>query len=291
MSLLLGSCALGGAPEPAADADHEELDGPMSQAASAPRELRAHVEGLALSIDPILERCVVDGVAVWRLRGRSDVELSSVASWVSDDAFGSAELTSTRAFAITFRDPSEQNTMASGLPIFLTVTPASGVPAEAAIWVRPRVAAGAGAGLIRFYATVQPRWVAGDVEYRGKVAVPPTWSVAIARAPGPRTVELAPGKVRLAWTFDELAATLRAEAPQLTARAVRGDATVQRVAALEVRVTRVGLTRGDPREVWPSVCKDSVRECLRALPADALDAETCGTYREVLACGGPPGAQ
>ena len=51
-----------------------------------------------------------------------------------------------------------------------------------------------------------------------------------------------------------------------------------------MRVVRLGLTRGDPREVWPTSCDPSVRACLAALPSAESDTAACGSYRQVLAC-------
>jgi hypothetical protein len=304
----LMSCALAGEPTgpgaPRAEAldSSDAVDGELfGESARAPaRELEADVEGLGLRVSPVVQIEERDGAAIWRVEGRASVALGSVASWVPDDAFGEAQLTGPRSFAITLRQPHEQNTMASGLPLFVTVSPVNGVRAEAAIWLRPRLGAGPGSGSTRIqpYATVKPVWVAdeaiGHLEYRGKVAVAPGWSLEPASEPAPRLTVLEDHRVRLAWSFATLAATVAAIAqrptPQLQLRARRGTEVVTRAAALEMRAVRLGLTRDDPRDVWPTICVPSVRACLLTLPSLETDTEQCGSYRQVLACGGPAGA-
>jgi hypothetical protein len=272
--------------------DSEDVsDAATASASRAPAELTASVEGLRVQLAPVVTTESIDGATRWRIDGRSSVDLASVASWVPDDAYGEASLTGPRTFSVELRDLSEQNTMASGLPLFLTMTEASGAKAEAAIWFRPRLSAGAGSRRIRFYATVRPVWLGGDIVYRGRLAVDPGWSASILNTPAPQQVPLEGGKLRLDWAFEPLAATLRQDLGVVRARAQHGAQVVERAAALEVRAVRLGLTRLDPREVWPTLCKPVVCACLAALPVGEPDTEGCGSYREVLACGGPEGAR
>jgi hypothetical protein len=266
-------------------------DAASEKASQAPAELVASVDGLAVQLAPVVTTETVDGATRWRVEGRSSVDLASVASWVPDDAYGEATLTGPRTFSIEFRDLSEQNTMASGLPLFVTMTEPSGAKAEAAIWFRPRLSAATGSRLIRFAAVVRPVWLGGDVVYRGRLATDPGWSLSIFNRPAPRQVPLGGGRLRLDWAFEPLAATLQQDLGIVRASARRGDLTVERSAALQIRAIRLGLTRLDPREVWPNLCKPAVCGCLAALPPTETDTERCGTYREVLACGGPEGAR
>lgn len=302
----LSGCAVS-SDSPSASAprgDSLELrDGAPAAEAEAPRpplrELEAGVDGLGLRISP---RVLVEeegGATVWRVLGSASVPLGSVASWVPDDAYGRAELTGPRSFAITFRDPSEQNTMASGLPLFVTVAPAQGARAEAAIWFRPRLEASPGTSRIQPAAAIAPVWVAGEeglghLEYRGKVTTASSWQLAsVAGSAPPRLSALDAKRARLTWSFAALAATAEQAAPQLTLIAQRGGGAeaASRLASLEIRAIRLALTREDPRQVWPSSCEPLVRACLRTLPSLEADTEPCGTYRQILACGGPGGAR
>lgn len=293
----LSGCAVG---EPASDPDalaapYEDLPaGVIAHVLQPkpPRELAAELGDLSLWISPIvqIERLGggadgQPGPAVWRVDGRASAPLGSVASWVPDDAFGEARLTGPMSFSITLRERADQSTLASGTPLFLTVWPAGGRRAEAAIWFRPRLVDEGGSGRLRWQTAIAPVWVEGDVEYRGAVTVAAGWSLLpeppMAMRSGSRGEALRP-----VWTFAELARALSAPAPQLLARARRGDEGVSRAAKVELRATRLGITREDPRQVWPVVCELPVRACLEALPDDHADVEACGTYRQVLACGG-----
>lgn len=298
---LLSSCARADAdlsPLAAVEVGEIDDDAAMSRLAEAagapPRSLEASLPELSVSLSPHVELSMSDGGSVWRAQGRTSVDLASVRGWVPDDPFAQVELTGPRSFEIVLRDPSEQNTMISGMPLFLTFELAGGAQVEAAVWFRPRLTvepALGGNGRIRFYAAVKPAWVAGDVQYRGRLAVEPGWEVSVISAPVPTQDLLPTGKLRLGWSFDLLAETLRNAPATVRARATRGPKILERAATLQLRVIRLGLTRQDPREVWPAVCEPSVRACLVALPAGQLDTEACGNYRQVLACGGPDGAR
>ena len=353
---------------------------PITPSQPAPTEQTAEVEGLRLWLTAAvtLERGGGSARPVWKLAGRASVELAAVAAWVPDDAFGRAQLTGPRSFEIAVREPSEQSSLASGMPLFLTVTPAaepasgsatepaSGQApgrAEAAIWLAPWLAAVGGEGPgqrsegpgqrseagVELSGAVAAVWVAGgrddegrrlgEVEYRGEAAAPPGWQLELTASPQPPPrallVDGERPRLRLSWTTAALLAALAAPAPQLTLRASRssdgegaeagvegssGEAScepadadadadadpdadpdpdadadadpdadanpVERTcaAAVTMRVVRLGLTRGDPREVWPTSCDPSVRACLAALPSAESDTAACGSYRQVLAC-------
>lgn len=250
------------------------------------RELAAELPDLRLWISPIVRR----EQRAWHVEGRASVELRSVASWIPDDACGEARLTGSHSFTITLHQREEQSTLASGMPLFVTLSPLGGRRAEAAIWLGPRLVDGVGSTRLRWRPEVAPVWVAGDVEYRGQLVAAPGWSLV----PAPPLVARSRGRgdeLRPVWTFAELADALSSEASQLSARARRGDEEVSRSAGVELRVLRLGITRDDPREVWPRVCELPVLACLeeladRAAAGESVDVEECGSYRQVQACGG-----
>src|SRR6185503_6314195 len=64
----------------------------------------------------------------------------------------------------------------------------------------------------------------------------------------------------------------------------------QKRAGLAVGMKTLGLTTGDPVDVWPlPTCQDQVRACLAALPDGTSDTSSCGEALEVLLCGGGAG--
>lgn len=261
---------------------------------SRPRPLVARLPEISLELEARVEVGRDDQGVFWRARGTASAPLRDARGWVPDDAFAQVELTGPRDLSIVLRDPSEKNTLLSGMPLFLSLVPVDGPAVEAALWLRPRLSmepARAGEGRLRFYSAVKPIWLAGDVSYRGRLGADPGWTISIASNPAPEVGFLGGNLVRLDWRFDALRAALEASAATLRGRAVRGATVLERSAVIEVRVVRLGLTRRDPREVWPSACDERVRACLAALPPGQVDTEPCGSYRQVLACGGPAGAR
>lgn len=255
------------------------------------RELSAELPDLRLWISPVVRR----EQRAWHVEGRASVELRSVASWVPDDACGEARLTGSHSFTITLHQRADQSTLAAGAPLFVTLSPMSGRRAEAAIWLGPKLVDDVGSSRLRWRPEIAPVWVAGDVEYRGAVVPAPGWSLV----PAPPLVARSSARgeeLRPVWTFASLAEALASEASQLLVRARRGDEVVSRSAGVELRVLQLGVTRADPREVWPRVCELPVLACLeeladRAAEGEAVDVEACGSYRQVQACGGLGGGE
>lgn len=295
--LLLAACATSTADSSAITIVEEaeiEEDDPMSPLAAEPSPLVATLPELSLEVARVGELVPSEGGLLWRFRGRSSQELSELRSWVPDDAFASVEPLGERRFEITVRDPSEQNTLLSGMPLFLSGRTEGGREVAAALWFQPRLApqpASTAASRLRYNLAIRPIWVGGDVTYRGRLSAHPSFAIELVGSPPPSTTSLGAGRVRLDWAFDPLREALSAATPRITAVAVRGTQRYQRAATLEVRVARLGLTLLDPRLAWPVTCEPAVRACLRGLPAGQQDTEACGSYRQVLACGGLAGAR
>ena len=139
--------ALGGASVAcgtSAPAEHGETDdelrvGPPSARADADAEGRASVRAgvLTLSFEGPLAKEVVDGEPALTLRGKASRNLSSLLSFVPDDAFGKATLTGRRTFEIRLQGGHEINTILSGMPLRLAVQTTSGAAKvyEAALYL------------------------------------------------------------------------------------------------------------------------------------------------------------
>lgn len=262
--------------------------------ADAPAELRARVDGMTVWVDPIAVIGNDNGTPLYVIEGRTSRNLASVQSWVPDDAFGSAEIISPRKFRLTLRSGHEQNTMLSGLPLFVTLQPTTGATAQAAVWLAPRVTSVAGSSSIYLGTSAGPVWVGGDVVYRASASLYNGYgglAVRSSAGPAPTVTPGAPGKAQLDWRFDALGPAIAAwGAPPITTTATKGAATAQKTARIEVRVAKLGLTLGAADVAWPRVCSDAVLTCLQGLGPTAIDAGACGTYRQVGACGGPAAA-
>lgn len=298
--LLLAACASSTADSSSiatVEAEEIEEDDGMGQPAELAAELPplvATLPELSLEVARVGELVVDEGGLLWRFRGRSSLPLTELRSWVPDDAFASVEPLGERRFELTVRDASEQNTLLSGMPLFLSGRTESGREVSAALWFQPRLApqpASTAASRLRYNLVIRPVWVGGDVAYRGRVSSHPSFAIELFGSPAPAASSLGAGQVRLEWAFDALRTALSAPTPRVTAVASRREQRYQRAAKLEVRLGRLGLTVLDPRQAWPTLCEPAVRACLRGLPPEQLDTEACGSYRQVLACGGPAGAR
>lgn len=285
---LLATCVDAGDEPTDAGPDTDEVI--ADDKADSPGELRARIDGLTVWLRPVARVGQTDGQIYLDIEGRTSKNLAEVHAWVPDDAFGSARVVSARKFVVTLGSGHEVNTMLSGMPLFIGITPTSGAPADAAVWLAPRLGSATGSSRIYLNSTVTPSWVGGEVSYRGGATLAAGYDqltvTSTAAAPTVAATDAA-RKYRIDWTFTELAATLRAPGQAVRAEAHKGATTVAKDAAFEVRVARLGLTSRDPRQVWPRQCEDEVFACLVELGPDAVDAGACGSYRQVQACGGP----
>lgn len=299
-SLMLSACATSAADSASivtAETEEIEEDGDMldpSELAAEPAPLVAALPELSVEMARVGELVAGDGGVLWRFRGRTSRALTELRSWVPDDAFAAVEVLAERRFEITVRDASEQNTLLSGMPLFVSGRIEGGREVSVALWLQPRLApqrVSVGESRLRYNLAIRPIWVGGDVVYRGRVSSHPSFALQVFGSPSPATTALGAGRVRLDWSFDALREALSATSPKITAVAVRGAQRHERAAKLGVQVGRLGVTVLDPQAAWPVTCEPSVRACLRGLPLEQQDTEACGSYRQVLACGGPAGAR
>ena len=281
----LGAGLLACTGEPEGPATEElEADG------KADADLRVRVDGLTVWIDPAITRAAGD--RPWRLRGRTSRNLEDVHGFVPDDAFGTAQIRSPRTFELAF-DDHELSSLAAGLPLFVAITPTTGAPVSAAVWLAPRTTAFSGTARLRIDTTVTPRWVGGEVTYRGGARADSGWSLSADGASAPQVFP-APeaNRYRLDWRYPAFA---RGATEPFRIHAQRGDEVGTKEASARFITRRIGLTRLDPADVWAARCEAPVAACLAGLPAGTIDAGACGTYRQVQLCGGltvgaPPAA-
>ncbi len=274
--------------------DHDDGAGDDAKA-DGTGEVRARIEGLTVWMDPAAYR-VASGA--WIVEGRASRNLAEVFSFVPDDAFAEAAITGKRTFTLTFRDGHELNTMLSGLPLFVKVTPVTGAPATAAVWLQPELARISGSTKINLHSAIEPVWVGGELAYRGVATTTNGWAglaVTVSGGVAPTVRARTARTSELDWAFDGLLASADASSDRVRVTASRQGVVVEKTAAIDFAVQRLALTRRDPYEVWQRDCDDDVRACLIALPDGAVDAGDCGSYREVQACGGiehagPPAA-
>lgn len=232
-----------------------------------------------------------DGVRAVVLHGTANRYLKDVFSFVPDDAFCEANIISERRFEIVIHEGYELNTALSGLPLFVPIDTFTGSPTHSTA----RIDFGArfydflGSSSIWIDEAVSPRYVINGVDnisYRGAVEAPAA-SLSVTAPDGvPAVTPVDADTFRLDWSYPALKAAVdpHTEALQVSA-ALSGGGTANKSARLVVRAVGLGLTAGDPYEVWPTPgCEPSVYTCVQAQPPNATDFGACGSYREVARC-------
>jgi hypothetical protein len=254
--------------------------------ADATSEIRTRIDGLTVWMDPVAYTFEWEGNTYWRIDGRASRNLERVFTFVSDDVFCTADLTGKRTFTITFGDDHEINTILSGMPLFITIDPVTGEEATAGLWIAPRTARWSGASSIYVKEAIDPVWVGGGLVYRGGARLNSSWGGAIVTVDaGTAPKKTTQGQnVILDWTFDGMKMTMAHEGTPLHVSATRDGTTVTRNAGIDVRTTKLGLTRGAAHEEWANECRPAVTACVQALPAGTTDLSRCGSYRDILAC-------
>jgi hypothetical protein len=276
--LLFLGCAAGDAETAFSD----DLDGK----ADSVNELSAHINGLTLWTDRV---ALPDGNR-FRLEGRISKDLKEVFAFVPDDAFCSAKTLSARRFEVSCETGHELNTVLSGLPLLLTLTPKSGAPATGALWFAPVFGHFSGGTGIYVTSAVTPIWYGGELLYRGHATLASGLSgLNVFTDEDGGAFIFPPGgsgsKVRFDWSYDQLALALTH--PVHFASSDAQGKSIRKDAALDARIVKIGLTSGDAETAFGESCSPKVQACLAKLPG-WLDTESCGAYRAVQRCGGTP---
>lgn len=253
--------------------------------------LTRKLANLGVTLDPYATLVTFDdGGRGYRLTGKTSKNLDAVFAFVPDDAFAEARTTGKRTFAIDVRQGHELNTLLSGLPLFVTLDPASGSTVTAAIWFTPRYLGFSGSSAIVIDSRIKPIWSGGDVLYRGAAELKGSYTHLEASTDDdltPHIVATSKRRFRIDLTYREL--ELAADPPNdpIFFHAFNADgASVHKQARIGVAVGRFELTSEDAYAAWPNDCRATTQSCIdTSLAAGTLDLETCGSYRQVLACG------
>lgn len=292
--------ALGGASVAcgtSAPAEHGETDdelrvGPPSARADADAEGRASVRAgvLTLSFEGPLAKEVVDGEPALTLRGKASRNLSSLLSFVPDDAFGKATLTGRRTFEIRLQGGHEINTILSGMPLRLAVQTTSGAAKvyEAALYLGGHFESSSTP--LRVDGSIDAVWsgVATDpLRYRTRVVAARTpASLSVVGVGGAATtLQRSPRVFDVDFGFDQL--PLVAPAAATFTAAFANAAPLTATATMDLRLRAVALTTGELDTAFPEKCEATVRRCLARKGAET-DLGECGSYRAVERCKDEP---
>lgn len=245
-------------------------------------EVRVRADGLTLWLDEQAQITPRSGGMQVTLRGRTSANLSAVASYVPDDAFGRAVLTGPRSFEITLRDGHEINTIASGLPLFLSLSLHSGKTYGGKLGLAARVLPTPGPVTIEpLLRPVYIRDTTNNLRYRGTAQSPSPLAIRTLGGVDPVLTSAGMGRFLYDWDYSGLSQLLDSSSD----RVFFSTATTSQSSALALVVHEVGLVRGDAASAWPSpACSRTAYDCIRALPASTRDYASCGSYREVARC-------
>lgn len=260
----------------------EEAAPASATSALSAAEVRVRADGLTLWLDELAAPTLRSGTLQVTLRGRTSANLSAVSSYVPDDAFGRAVLTGPRSFEITLRDGHEINTIASGLPLFLSLSLHSGKTYGAKLGLFARIVPTSGP------VTVEPllrpvyfRDTLSNLRYRGLAQ---SSSPLVIRALGgvdPTISSAGSGRYQFDWDFAGLSQLVDSGSD----RVFFNTASSSQSGAMALVVRDVGLVLGDAAATWPTPpCSRAVYDCISALPASTRDHGSCGSYREVARC-------
>ena len=237
--------------------------------------------------------------ARWVLSGRTSRNLVGGEAFTSGGprpgAGGTFALAGPRRFEVDYPAGDPGVLAGASQLVRLDMVPSSTRPDSltARIVVQPRLVAFSGSGAY-LTAALRPVHVGGRIVFRvsGRAsAAVESLSASVG------SLAVGPGELRIVddrrFTIDLLAdhvTELAAGASELVLDLQLSTGARQKRARLGLSIARLGLTTGDPAEVWPPpVCEDAVSQCLQSLPAGASDTAACGDALEVMACAGTGG--
>lgn len=255
-------------------------------------ELRVRAGDTTLWVDRFLAPRSRDGRDEWVLSARTSRTVTDGLSFIFDDVVGEFQVVSDRSFEVAY--PAGDRGLMTGVSHFVRMhlAPSSSRPTTltARAIYRPRLVTFSGAGAY-LTAELKPIVVGDRV----------VWRVYGNASSALTSVEAAAGDVPLgdARLVDASHFTVDLADEQVTALAGGAELVLdiesatgswQKRAGLAIGMKTLGLTTGDPVDVWPiPICQDEVRACLASLPDAAGDTSPCGEAIEVLACAGTGG--
>lgn len=258
-------------------------------------ERSATVQGFTLTMNAHAIVGVAGGQQTVTIKGTASRTITSVFSYVPDDAFGEAVLTGARTFEIRLDEAHEINTLLSGAPILVSIDTLSGAVQhfDAAVTLGARFARFEGTTRIVVDPIIRPIYANDPVDplrYRGRFTTTSDHSAPEVFAPDagdPVVTQRAPRETTFDWQFAPFSLAYDPPTDPMTFRAAFTNALPlisTKHAGIDLKVVQLGLTTEDAYEAFPPpACTEPVASCMLADP-DAEDFAACGDYREVRAC-------
>jgi hypothetical protein len=257
-------------------------------------ELRVRAGDTTLWADRFLVPRSRDGRNEWILSARTSRTVTDGLSFIFDDVVGDFAVVGTRSFEVAY--PAGDRGLMTGVTHFVRIhlapSPSRPTTLTARAIYRPRLVSFSGSGAY-LTAELRPVVVGGRVVWRVFGNASSALEAIEARV---GDLVLGSGDVRIVdtthFTVDLLDdhITAAAAGDPLVLDIESASGSWQKRAGLAVGIKTLGLTTGDPIDVWPlPTCQDEVRACLAGLPDGTSDTSPCGEALEVLVCGGGNG--
>jgi hypothetical protein len=257
-------------------------------------ELKVRAGDTSVWADRFLVPRSVDGRDEWVLSARASRTVTDGLSFIFDDVVGSFAVVGPRSFEVAY--PAGDRGLITGVDHFIRIhfAPSSSRPTTltARAIVRPRLVSFSGSGAY-LTAELRPVVVGGRVVFRVSGSTSSDLESVEAQV---GDLVLGAGDVRLVddehFTVDLLDdhVTALAAGAELVLAIETASGSYQKRARLAIGIKKLGITTGDPTDVWPMpVCEEETRDCLDALPDGTSDTSSCGEALEVLVCGGGGG--
>jgi len=223
--------------------------------------------------------------------GRASRDLDNAFSWVPDDAFGEAQLTSARKFKVVLDEGHEVNSILSGQPIFVTLHAKTGTLRDYVVRIalEPRLYGFTGSRQIWLRDAVLPVYVRdglSNLRYRGHATVnDDTAALEVEADDAPTVIAEEPGDFAFDWTYEGLAQALTPSHDTFSFIATSETLDAEKRAKLAPFVVKVAMTADDPyNDLIPlRTCDETVRQCI-VDAGDLADLGHCAVYREVQIC-------
>ena len=290
-AILLSAAAC--AVDPAIETDEVSPDD-AGKADGYLTELRVRAGETTLWADRFLVPRTRDGRNEWVLSARTSRTVTDGLSFIFDDVVGDFQVVGTRSFEVAY--PAGDRGLMTGVSHFVRIhlAPSSSRPTTitARAIYRPRLVTFSGSGAY-LTAELRPVVVGGRVVWRVSGNASSALESVTARV---GDLVLGAGDVGITdathFTVDLLDdhVTALAGGDPLILDIESASGSWQKRAGLAIGMKTLGLTTGDPVDVWPlPTCQEEVRACLAALPDGTSDTSSCGEALEVLQCGGGAG--
>jgi hypothetical protein len=275
LAAILGACS----------ADETSEEGELTSSG----EIEVKADGITLWLDPVAHPTVRFDQPEWRFDGRASKNLASVFSFSSDDEFGEAVQTSARKFQV-FVDANQLAHLLAGYRLLLDVKAATGSVRQysASIRVAPKLERAHGSSKITLRKTFSPFLFGRELRFRNQIGFVTSFTDSTASADEgltPASDVFSGLSATMDWTAPALVELSRDPTSEIDVSATNAGGSVTRSGGVDIGVSSFQLTTAAALTHWPDPqCASKTLECLKQLPAGAVDRSTCGAAIDVLPC-------